>query len=74
MKEATETVGEKQKQDIIVGDNTGTTKVTLWEENVYAFQNGECYQLQNFAIQEFQLTRYLSTYGCRSYMHNITYK
>ncbi len=55
-----ERAGDKQKQDVIVGDSSGTAKVTLWGENVDKLTNGECYQLQNFIIREFQALRYLS--------------
>ncbi len=58
--EKVETVGDKHKQDVIVGDSSGTAKVTLWEENVDKLKNGECYQLHNFIIQEFQALRHLS--------------
>ncbi len=37
-----ETVGDKHEQDVIVGDSSGTAKVTLWEENVDKLKNGEC--------------------------------
>ena len=41
---------EKVKQDIIVADKTATAKVTLWEDNVGAFDEGSSYILKNFVV------------------------
>ena len=54
---------EKVKQDIIVADKTATAKVTLWEDNVGAFDEGRSYILKNFVVRVYQSTKYLSMRG-----------
>ena len=51
---------EKMKQDIIVADQTATARVTLWEDNVGAFNEGKSYILKSFVERVSQLTKYLS--------------
>ena len=53
-------IAGKRKQDIIIADQTGTAKVSLWEEHIDTMRDGACYQLKNFTIRDFQSTRYLS--------------
>ena len=48
------------KQDIIVADQTATARVTLWEDNVGASNEGRSYILKNFVITVYQSTKYLS--------------
>ena len=38
--------GGKKKQDIVIGDGSGTGLVTLWEENVDHLEMGRSYELQ----------------------------
>ena len=52
--------GGKTKQDVIVGDHTSTTKVTLWEQYVDTMNEDECYSLRNFVVREFNYRKYLS--------------
>lgn len=54
---------EKMKQDIIVADQTATARVTLWEDNVGAFNEGRSYILKNFVVRVYQSTKYLSMGG-----------
>ena len=54
---------EKIKQDVIVADQTTTARVTLWEDNVGAFNEGRSYILKNFVIRVYQSTKYLSMGG-----------
>ena len=51
---------EKMKQDIIVADQTATATVTLWEDNVGAFNEGRSYILKNFVVRMSQSTKYLN--------------
>ena len=48
------------KQDIIVADQTATARVTLWKDNVGAFNEGRIYILKNFIVRVYQSTKYLS--------------
>jgi hypothetical protein len=52
--------GEKLKQDIIIADETGTAKVTLWEKHVQSLQNSKSYTLKNFTVREYSSKKYLS--------------
>ena len=54
---------EKVKQGIIVADKTATAKVTLWEDNVGAFNEGRSHILKNFVVRMYQSTKYLSMGG-----------
>ena len=54
---------EKVKQDITVGDQTATGRVTLWEDNIGAFDEGRSYILKNFVVRVYQSTKYLSMGG-----------
>ena len=56
-------LSEKMKQDIIVADQTATARVTLWEDNVGAFNEGRSYILKNFVVRVYQSTSYLSMGG-----------
>jgi hypothetical protein len=40
----------KMKQDVIVGDNTGTTRLTLWEEDIGSMEQGNSYKLQGVTV------------------------
>ena len=54
---------EKMKRDIIVADQTATATVTLWEDNIGAFNEGSSYILKNFVVRVYQSTKYLSMGG-----------
>lgn len=45
---------------MLTADQSGTAKVSLWEEHVNAMKEHESYCLKNFTVQEFQSTKYLS--------------
>lgn len=53
-------LGDKIKQDVIVGDLSGTAKITFWEEHVGCMQQGRSYMLKEFVVWTFQSTKYLS--------------
>ena len=48
------------KQDIIVGDLTGTLRVTVWGEIVGTLSKGDSYLFSNFMVREFSGLKYLS--------------
>ena len=57
---ATYVAGNKRKQDVIIADNTGRAKVTLWEQNVDALTPDSSYSLQNFVVREYKGRKFLS--------------
>ena len=52
--------GGKTKQDMIIGDHTSTTTVTLWEEYVDTMSPDSSYCLQNLLVKEFNMKKFLS--------------
>ena len=51
--------GNLKKQDVIVADGSGTTKVTIWEDSIGTLQKDHCYTLQSFHIREFIGEKYI---------------
>ncbi len=49
----------KRVQDIIVADATGTSRCTIWENDVGSLSEGKSYELKRF-IREFENKKYLS--------------
>ena len=47
-KEPVQVGAGKTKQDVIIGDQSGTAKVTLWEEHVGDLKEHSSYSLYNF--------------------------
>ena len=43
-------LGDKIKQDVIVGDLSGTAKITFWEEHVGCMQQGCSCMLKEFVV------------------------
>ena len=52
--------GGKRKQEVVVGDHTGSCKVTLWEEHVGSLVLESSYRLKNFFVREYAAQKYLS--------------
>ena len=52
--------GGKKKQDVLVGDQTSTIAVSLWENYVDTLSQNESYCLQNFVVREYNMKKYLS--------------
>ncbi len=50
----------KIKQDIIIADSTGTTRLVLWESDVNSVTLNKSYKFNNIVIKEFQETKYLA--------------
>ena len=38
------------KQDVIVADNTGQVKVTLWQDHIDSLKVGQSYYLENMSV------------------------
>ena len=43
----------KKKQDVMIGDETGRSKVTLWGEYIDSLAVQCSYQLKNFVVREY---------------------
>ena len=52
--------GGKGKRDATVGDQTGTARVTLWQEHVDSVEVEGSYWLKNFVVREYASQKYLS--------------
>ena len=51
----------KMKQDVLVGDSTGTARLTLWEEEIGSMDDNSSYQLKGVTVRQFKGKRFLST-------------
>ena len=60
VKKCTEVNGGLMKQDVIVGDASGISRVTVWEENVGILKEGVCYKLSGMTVRIFNKKKYLS--------------
>ena len=60
-------LSEKMKQDVVVADESATSRVTLWEEQVGVLEQGRSYILKNFVVRVYQSTKYLDGRSCRNY-------
>ena len=49
-----------KKQDLIMGDATGTAKLTVWEKNVTSLKKGGSYKLSGLMVKVYNGLRYLS--------------
>ena len=47
------TVKNKQKQEVVVGDDSGTTTFTLWENNIGKLVENKSYQLNRVQVHHF---------------------
>lgn len=54
---------ELEKQDCLVGDSSGCTRVVLWEQDVGQLKEGECYKLVGASVRSFRGVTYLSVGG-----------
>ena len=56
-----EVTGGKRKQDIIIGDSSATTRLTVWEKEIGSIEVKKSYQLHGMVVKEYRGTRCLST-------------
>ena len=61
VEKALEVNGGKKKQDILVGDETGTVRVTVWEEEIGKVKQDDSYRMSGMMVREFRGCRFLST-------------
>ena len=50
-----------RKQDIKVGDASGTVKFTLWENEIGSMKERESYRISTAVVKEYNGEKYLST-------------
>ena len=48
------------KQEAMFTDNSGSLRLVLWEQHTRKMKSGQCYNLSNVAIREFNGTNYLT--------------
>ena len=56
---------ELQKQDVVIGDETGSCRLVLWEEDVQGLEEGKSYHLLDVVVRTYGTAKYLS-YSPRS--------
>lgn len=56
-----EVTGGKVKQDILIGDSTGTGRLTVWEEEVGTIVSDDSYRLSGMMVREFRGKKYISS-------------
>lgn len=49
------------KQDVVIGDETGSMKLTLWNKDVNTLQDGESFLIENIQIRSFRNQKFLSS-------------
>ena len=49
-----EVTGGKVKQGILIGDSTGTGRLTVWEEEVGTIVSDDSYRLSGMMVREFR--------------------
>ena len=59
--EVMEILGGKEKQDILVGDSSGTARFTVWEGEIGKVGKGCSYRLSSIMVWEFRGKKFLST-------------
>ena len=47
------------KQDVTISDNTGSTRLTLWQTDIDKLEVGTSYKLKNLILKSFDGSRYL---------------
>lgn len=50
----------KRKQDVVIADASGSTVLTLWEDDIGSLIDGKLYQLSKVLVQTFKERHYLS--------------
>ena len=53
--------GGKRKQDVLVRDETGSARFTVWETEIDKIKEGCCYELSGVMVREYLRQRFLST-------------
>ena len=48
-------------QELMVADSTGSTRLTVWENEINTMEKGKSYHLQNVSVREFKGNKFLST-------------
>ena len=51
---------ELRKQDVVIGDETGSCRLVLWEDDVSSLEEGKSYRLVDMGVRMYDATKYLS--------------
>ena len=49
-----EVPGGKRKQDVVIGDSSGTIKLTVWEDEIDRMEEENCYKVSGMVVREFK--------------------
>lgn len=71
VEEVVEVSGGKKKQDILIGDSTGTARFTIWEGEIGNVEEGGSYRLGGVMVREFRARKFLSTAKDNSHIEPI---
>lgn len=66
-----EVTGGKKKQDVIVGDSSGSARVTVWEGEIGSMEEGGSYKMTGMMVREFRGEKFLSTSKQNSMIERI---
>ena len=70
VEEALEVAGGKQ--DVIVGDSSGSVRVTVWEKEIGSIEKGKSYRMTGMMVREFRGRKFLSTSKANSKIEPIS--
>ena len=62
---------EGKKQDVLVRDETGSSRFTIWEDEIDKVVKEKSYKLAGRVVREYNNRKYLSTAMENSYIHEI---
>ena len=51
---------ELVKQDVLIGDETKSCRLVLWQEDVISVEEGKCYKFAGLGVQQFSGVKYLT--------------
>ena len=71
MERPIEVPGGKQKQDITIGDSSGTLKFTVWQEEIDTMEEDVSYRISGVVVREFKGKKFLSTSKQDSFIEEI---
>ena len=61
-----------KKQDILIGDSTGTARLAMWEKEVGRMIKDGSYRLEGLMVREFRTKKFLSTSKQSSMIEEIS--
>jgi len=68
---SSKTVNNIPQQDVVIADNTGTIRVSLWGESIDTVVEGGSYRFKNFTMRLFHFKKYLNQAKSQSLIEMI---